>query len=124
MDMDILAMRQKEAKSLALDKFNYALGNVKALPYTLTKVGAFDINSKIWPFLEYYTCTEEEKEALESKITYESMTVMRIEVIGNYLEAFEEKHYLKGELIRNETIADDNHILEAINYEFAKGVYC
>ena len=123
-DIDILATQQKENKSLAIDKYNYQLGNIKALPYTLTKVGAFDINSKIWPFLEYYTCTDEEKEALESKITYESMTVMRIDLIGDYLEAFAEKHYLKGELIRNEKIADDNHILEAINYEFAKGVYC
>lgn len=123
-DLDMLASRQKEARSVAIDKFNYQLGNIKALPYTLTKVGAFDINSKIWPFLEYYTCTDEEKEALESKITYESMTVMRIESIGNYLEAFDTKHYLKGELIRNETIADDNHILEALNYEFTKGVYC
>lgn len=123
-DLDMLASRQKEARSLAVDKYNYQLGNIKALPYTLTKVGAFDINSKIWPFLEYYTCTDEEKEALENKITYESMTVMRIDLIGNYLEAFDTRHYLKGELIRNETIADDNHILEALNYEFTKGVYC
>ena len=123
-DMDTLANRQREAKSLAIDKYNYQLGNIKALPYTLTKVGAFDINSKIFPFLEYYTCTDEEKSALEMKITYESMTVMRIEPIGNYLEAFDTRHYLKGELIRNEEIADDNHILEALYYEFAKGVYC
>lgn len=123
-DLDMLASRQKEARSLAVDKYNYQLGNIKALPYTLTKIGAFDINSKIWPFLEYYTCTDEEKEALENKITYESMTVMRIDLIGNYLEAFDTRHYLKGELIRNETIADDNHILEALNYEFTKGVYC
>ena len=124
LDMDLLAQRQKEEKGLAIDKYNYQLGNIKALPYTITKIGAFDINSKIWPFLEYYTCTDEEKAALESKITYESMTVMRIDQIGKYFEAFTDKHYLKGELIRNEAIADDNHVLEAIYYEFMKGVYC
>lgn len=124
LDADILAKQQKETKQLAIDKFNYQLGNIKALPYTLAKIGAFDINSKIWPFVEYYTCTDEEKEALEKKIQYESMTVMRIDLFGTYFEAFSEKHYLKGELIRNEEIAEDNHIIEAIYYELVKGVYC
>lgn len=123
-DMDMLAIRQKEAKSLAIDKYNYQLGNIKALPYTLTKVGAFDINSKIWPFLEYYTCTDEEKDALNNKITYESMTVMRIEEVGHYFGAYADRHYLKGELIRNEDIAESNQILDALYYEFVKGVYC
>lgn len=124
LDSDMLAKQQKETKQLAIDKFNYQLGNIKALPYTLAKIGAFDINSKIWPFVEYYTCTDEEKEALEKKIQYESMTVMRIDLFGTYFEAFSEKHYLKGELIRNEEIAEDNHIIEAIYFELAKGVYC
>ena len=123
LDMNLLALKQRETKSLAIDKYNYNLGNVKALPYTITKVGAFDINSKVWPFLEFYSCTEEEKEALENKIAFESMTVMRIDTAGNYMFAFSERHYLKGELIRNEEIAEDNHIFEAIYAEFAKGVY-
>lgn len=123
LDRDILILQQRETKSLAIDKYNYNLGNVKALPYTITKVGAFDINSKIWPFLEFYTCTPEEKEALENKITFESMTVMRIDTAGNYMFAFSERYYLKGELIRNEEIGEDNHVFEAIYAEFVKGVY-
>ena len=124
LDIDMLAIRQREEKSLAIDKYNYQLGNIKALPYTLTKVGAFDINSKIWPFIETYLATDEEIEALENKIKYESMTVMRIDIIGRYMGAFEEPHYLKGELIRNEEIAEDNHVFEALYAEFVKGVYC
>lgn len=122
-DVDLLGKKQREQKSLAIDKFNYQLGNIKALPYTLTKVGAFDINSKIFPFLEYYTCTPEEKEALQSKIQYESMTVMRIGLVGTYFGAFSEPRYFKGELIRNEVIAEDNHIFEALYAELLKGVY-
>ena len=122
-DTDMLARRQRDEKSLAIDKFNYQLGNIKALPYTLTKVGAFDINSKIWPFLEFYTCTAEEKQALENKILYESMTVMRIDYFGTYWNAFDAPRYFKGELIRNEEIAEDNHILEAIYTELLKGVF-
>ena len=123
-DTDMLARQQRENRSISIDKYNYQLGNIKALPYTLTKVGSFDINSKIWPFLEYYSCTDEEKAALENKIRYESMTVMRIDLIGQYFGAFDEARYLKGELIRNEEIAEDNHIFEAIYAEFVKGVYC
>ena len=122
-DIDILGKRQKEARDFSIDKFNYQLGNIKALPYTLTKVGAFDINSKIWPFLEFYTCTDEEKEALENKIKYESMTVMRVGYVGEFYSPEETPHYLKCELIRNEEIAEDNHIFEAIYTELAKGVY-
>lgn len=123
MDIDFMGQRHKEAKDYAIDKFNYQLGNIKALPYTLTKVSAFNINSKIWPFLEFYTCTEEEKEALRSKIKYESMTVMRIGLLGDYFSTDSERRYLKAELIRNETIAEDTHIFEAIYAELLKGVY-
>ena len=122
-DLAFLSMEQKETRSLAIDKYNYQLGNIKALPYTLTKVGAFNINSKVFPFLEYYTCTEEEKEALRSKIKYESMTVMRIGKFGEYWRIDSELRYFKGELIRNDDIAEDNHLFEAIYYELLKGVY-
>lgn len=122
-DTDFLVRQQREQKQLSIDKFNYQLGNIKALPYTLTKVGAFNINSKIWPFLEFYTCTDEEKEALRNKLKYESMTVMRINNFGDYYNIDAEKHYFKGSLIRNEEISEDNHIFEAIYAELLKGVY-
>lgn len=121
LDLDMIGKRHKEARDFAIDKYNYNLGNIKALPYTLTKVSAFDINSKIWPFMEYYCCTEEEILALVEKITYESMTVMRIEQIGNYFK--DQPHYLKCQLIRNNEIADDNHLFETIYTELEKGVY-
>ena len=122
-DTDTLAKTQRETKQLAIDKFNYQLGNIKAIPYTLTKVGSFDIASKIFPCLEYYTCTDKELEAFKSKIKYESMTVMRIGTLSEYQNFNGELNYFKGELIRNDEIADDTHILNAIYEEFLKGVY-
>lgn len=122
-DKDMLAIQHREQKSLAIDKFNYQLGNIKALPYSLTKVGAFDISSKIFPVLEYYTCTDQEKEALRLKLKYESMTVMKIANFGDFYRAYNELKYFKGELIRCDDIADDNHMLEAIYSEIMKGVY-
>ena len=122
-DVDTLARMQRETKQLAIDKFNYQLGNVKALPYTISKLGTWNVNSKIFPFLEYYTCTDEEKEALENKIKYESMTVMRIGTLEEFSSSSSELSYFKGVLIRNDEIADDTHILNNIYEELLKGVY-
>ena len=122
-DVDTLARTQREQKQLAIDKYNYQLGNIKALPYTLTKVGSFDISSKIFPFLEYYTCSEVEKNALKNKIKYESMTVMRIGTLNEFMNFNGELNYFKGVLIRNDKIADDTHIVNAIYEELLKGVY-
>lgn len=108
-----------EQRQLAYDKFSLQLGNIQALPYTLTKVGSFDINSKIWPFLEYYTCTDTEKEALKQKIKYEGMTVGIIDVLSTYMTG----GYLQADLIRNDDIIDDSHLLEDIYIELTKGVY-
>jgi len=122
-DVDTLARTQRENRQLAIDKFNYQLGNIKALPYTLTKVGSFDIISKIFPFVEEYSCSEEEITAFERKIQYDSMTVMKIGTLREYAGFNADLHYFKGQLIRNDKIADDSHVLNAIYEELLKGVY-
>lgn len=108
-----------EQRQFAIDKFNMQLNNIQALPYTLTKVGAFNINSKIWPFLEYYTCSDVEKDALKMKIQYEGMTIGIVDTLSNYM--FD--GYLQADLIRNDYIVDDPHQLEDIYLELTKGVY-
>ena len=122
-DVDTLARTQREQKQLAIDKFNYQLGNIKALPYTLTNIGAFNINSKIYPFLEIYTPTEEELTAFRNKIKWESMTVMRIGTLREFMNFNNELNYFKGSLIRNNEIADDAHVVNVIYEELLKGVY-
>lgn len=122
-DVDTMARVHRENKQLAIDKFNYQLGNIKALPYTLTKVGSFDVISKIFPFIEVYSCSEQELKAFEDKIKYESMTVMRIGTLEEFMNFDDDIHYFKGALIRNDEIADDNHVLNVIYEELLKGVY-
>lgn len=122
-DVDTMAKTHRENKQLSIDKFNYQLGNIKALPYTLTKVGSFDAVSKIFPFVEEYCCSDEELEAFENKIKYESMTVMRIGTLNDFMIYDGDIHYFKGSLIRNDEIADDSHVLNAIYEELLKGVY-
>ena len=120
LDMGLQIAQQQETLDYTKDLFGYQLGNIKAIPTNLTKTTAFTYNNKIFPILEYYTCTEEEKQALRDKIKYNGMTIMRIGKIEDYLQA--EPSYIKGQLIRLQ-VNEDNHLLEAIRQEVNKGVY-
>lgn len=117
---------RKEAIDFSKDQFGYQLGNIQALPYTLNKVSAFNANNKIFPFIEYYTCTETEKKALINKIKYNGMTVGTIgkmsDYIGNTYRDFD-RQYIKGKLIRLESISDDFHVVNTIAEELNKGVF-
>ena len=122
MDYTFLKKRQNENKDLAIDMFTYNLGNIKALPYSLTKVNPITYNNKKFPFIEYYSCTNEEKDILLEKIRYNSMTVMSIGYIADYLK--EDKQFIKGTLIRfiSDEAINDHEIYEIYN-ELKKGVY-
>ena len=122
-DTYTLEAQYKENRDLAIDKYNYQLGNIKALPYTLTKVGNFDYISAIHPFIEQYDCTSDELIAFHRKIEFESMTVMRIDTMSNFYRHFVKLCYFKGELIRNDKIATSTHVLLNIYNELLKGVY-
>lgn len=120
---------RREALDLTKDQFGYQLGNIQALPYSLAKTSAFTANNKIWPFVEYYTCTTTEKLALANKVAYNGMTVMRIgtmdEFIGNtwsYQDVVA-KNYIKGKLIRFNDEGEDFHVVSSIADELFKGVY-
>lgn len=113
-------MRQ-EAIDYTKDQFGAQLGNIRALPYSLTKVSAYNANNKIFPFLEYYTCSDVEKQAFRDKLKYNGMSVGRIGRIVDFLQST--PSYIKGKLIRCETIADDTHVLNAIAEELNKGVF-
>ena len=115
--------RRAEAKDYAIDRFKLNLGNIQALPECLTKSSAYDITSKIFPFIEYYTCTNEEITALENKIKYDGMTVGRIDTISTFMGGNEAQKYFKGQLIRALGIFDNEDFIEALYNELAKGVY-
>lgn len=114
--------RQEENRDYAVDKFNYSLQNMQAIPSALSKTSAFVYNTRVWPFLEVYTCTDVEKEAFINKIKYDGMTIMAIGKIGEYLDP-SEQHYFKGRVIRFDGLNDDSHVANEIYNELLKGVY-
>lgn len=107
-----------------IDLFNYNLQNIRARPDTLTKISAYNINNKYFPFVEYYSCTDVEKDALKNKIKYEGMTVMAIGKIEDYLEELtNDYNYFKGQLIQCGDISEDYHIVDALAVELERGIY-
>ena len=112
---------RNEAMSNQRDQFGYQLKNIQALPQGLMKTSSLNNNNKLYPFLEHYTSTAEEKHALENKITYNGMTIMRIGTPSEFIQE-ESGTYVKGRLIRT-TIQDDNHLISDINAELNQGVY-
>lgn len=119
-DYTLMSDRHKEQLDYALDKYNLNLGNIKAMPNTLTKVSSFDILSKIFPFVEYYNCTDKEEEMFKNKMQFEGYTLGVVDIMSNYV--YEEEHYLKGRLIR---IDDEiqTQIFNDIDNELNKGIY-
>ena len=110
----------EENKKFATDMYTYNLQNIQAIPTSLTKTSALTYNTRVWPFIEYYTCTEVERNALKDKMKYNGMTIMKIGKLTDYLLG-EDKFY-KGQLIRL-NINVDSHMAYEIYNELNKGVY-
>ena len=111
----------KEAIQYQKDQFGYQMANIKAQPDSLGRVSAYNPNNKIFPFLEKYTCTDQEKEALRLKMKYNGMTVNRIGYISDFLQP--DYSYIKGKIIRLENLSDDFHMCVEISSELNRGVF-
>lgn len=122
MDLAIGDKLRAEAMDYKRDMFGMQMGNIQALPTNITKTTAFTYNNKLFPILEYYTCTIEERNALLDKLRYNGMTVGRIGKIADYL-ANAKDQYIKGRIIRIEGVSDDFHYYKAISDEIYKGAF-
>ena len=111
----------EENKKYATDMYTYNLQNIQAIPTSLTKTSALTYNTRVWPFIEYYTCTDAERNALKDKIKYNGMTIMKVGQLNNYLLG--EDNFYKGQLIRLPDVRIDGHMAFEIYNELNKGVY-
>lgn len=126
--MDVINSEKIYQENLAFtkDMFGYQLGNIKALPNTLDKVSAYNIDNLIFPIIEYYTCSEEEKEAVRTKLIYEGYTIGIVDVISKYITPDNASIYPKGIFVKAQLLhldINDNHTTDDIVKELMKGVY-
>ena len=129
-DLVIQQQLHNEQLDYKKDMFGYQLDNIKALPHSIAKTTAYTKNNKIFPILEYYTCTDEEKEAVANKIAFNGMSVGVIDKPINYIGNswsygdIQDKGYIKCKLIKLEgTRANDFHMVNMLGEELNKGVY-
>lgn len=124
-DIQLNERLRQEAMDYARDQFGYQLQNIKALPYSLTKVGAQNNDYKKWPFVEYYTCSDIEKQALLDKMKWNGMTIMRVGQVQDFLrpDLTEAGTFIQARPIRFDYITEDSHFAEAIAAELNTGVY-
>ena len=113
-------MRELQISSMK-DIYGYNLENIKALPLGLSKTSYLTNNNKLFPFLEFYTCTPIEEQAVRDLIDYNGMTINRVGKIKDF-QSVEELPYIKAKLIRID-IQDDAHQVRAIADELAAGLY-
>ena len=113
-----------DARDSTVTIHNLQIGNIQAMPDTLTKVGAQNQNNKLYPFVEIYKCTQTELEAFENQIKYSGMTVGVTDTLNKYYNANPDAstNFIQADVIRLE-IPDDNHVIAMIADELRKGVY-
>lgn len=120
-DYQINESLRKEQLSYMKDMQSLNLGSIQAIPDSLSKTSSLVYSNKIFPFVEYYTATTTEKNALRNKIQYTSMNLGVIANVKNYQRL--EPSFIQARLIRLEDIEEDYHIVRAISDELSKGVF-
>lgn len=110
----------KENKQYAIDQFNMSLENIKALPNTLAAVGALNPNNKVFPVLEYYSCSDIEKEAFLNKLKWNGMTIGVIGQPQDYIDT-SKNCYFKGQVV-DINIDGAAHEASELATEVAKGI--
>ena len=114
-------------KKYKQDVHNYQLDNIKAMPNSLSKVTSYTKNNQLFPVLERYEATEEEKEAVAQNVINYSMNVG---VIGKPIDYVyndwsyngnTSRGYFKAQLIKIDL--NTYHESDAISTELARGVY-
>jgi hypothetical protein len=103
------------------DIHGYQLDNIKALPLGLSKTSYLTNNNKIFPFLEFYSCTPMEEMAVRNLLDYNGMTINRVGKIGEFQSA-NILPYIKAQLIRI-NLVDDAHHVKDIADELNMGIY-
>lgn len=114
----------KENKQYTIDQFNMSLQNIQAMPNTMAAVGALNPNNKVFPVLEFYSCSPVEREAFLQKMKWNGMTVGVItDNVSQYISPTE-KTYLKGQIVYmpQDDVVIDSHELAELSNELAKGI--
>ena len=122
--MDIVANKELRAdqRSAMIDQHNMALGNIRAMPSTVTKLGSVLADQPLNPYLEIYDCTDKEKTNFDNYLSLKSYNISRYGKFSDYVKPTG-RTWLQGTFVRLNGISDDSHYLAAIADEVKQGFY-
>lgn len=121
-------LARREAIGYSKDVHRLNLQSIEAQPDSLARTTAFNAINKIFPILEYFTCTDEEKNAIAKSIAENSMRAGFVTTIAEISQNrwvygdLEDRGYIAGKLIRA-SMNEDPHYLTALNAELLTGFY-
>lgn len=127
---------QKELNNVAISKmesdFKYQLDNIQSMPNTIKKLTNINGDTRIFPYIEVFSCTTEEENSFKLKMQYTGYTIMTSGYIVDYIKpnvtpgeeigSFIQADLIRLDLSRSEETAD-NHLAVEIASELEKGVY-
>ena len=128
-DLNLSEQLRQEQLRYNSDIHDLNIATIQAQPYSLSKTTAFTANNKIFPILEYYTCSNEEKDLVATHIINYSMTVGAIGELKDYIKntwqynGIYARNFIKGTFLKLKDIFEDYHYLNALNEELNIGVY-
>lgn len=120
-DINMNDQLRKDQLDAAKDNFAFNISNIKALPDTLTKVSAYNQQNKIFPFIEMYDSTDEEKEYFKQQLKYQGMVINRVGTLSEFID-FDKETFFQAILIRGED-EWETHTTNFIAEQLAKGIY-
>lgn len=122
--MDIYANKELRAdqRSAMIDQYNMSLGNIRAMPSTVTKLGSVLADQPLVPYLEIYDCTDKEKTNFDNYLNLYSYNISRYGKFSDYVKPTG-RTFIRGTFVRLNGITDDSHYLAAITDEVKQGFY-
>ena len=122
--MDIVANKELRAdqRDAMIDQYNMSLGNIRAMPSTVTKLGSILADQPLNPYLEIYDCTEKEKINFDNYLSLKSYNISRYGKFSDYVKPTG-RTWLQGTFVRLNGVSDDAHYLAAIADEVKQGFY-
>lgn len=121
-DVAINAYLRADQREAVIQQHNWQLQNIQALPYSVTKVNNFNIDSNYVPYLEVYVCDDSETDNFIKYLALRSYSINRYGQLLNYIKPTG-RTFLKGMIIRQSEVDDDSHYIAAIADEVNQGFY-
>lgn len=122
-DVATNAMLRADQREATIQQHNWQLGNIQALPYSVSKATNFNNEQPKVPYLEIYDATDSEKDNFDRYLALNDYSINRYGKFTDYMKPNNKRTFLRGTPIRLEAITDDAHYAAAIADELKQGFY-